>query len=182
VASRVNKTLKFSYSKCLDFFFLFSYYVRSRDFYPYLLREAYVATRVFDRLFFQTWRNNMSSQDKAIISDASDEDFTKIVFKPDLTKFGMTRLDDDIIDLMSRRAFDIAGTTKGVKVFLNGKKLPVRILLVVSVSLFETACFVGCEDIRYKINVMRGVTCRFRDSSSTWSCTRRMSKMIAERR
>lgn len=49
----------------------------------------------------------------------------QITFKPDLTKFKMKELDDDIIGLMSRRAYDIAGATKGVKVFLNGKVLPV---------------------------------------------------------
>ncbi|KAJ1370195.1 DNA topoisomerase 2 [Parelaphostrongylus tenuis] len=38
----------------------------------------------------------------------------------------MKELDDDIIGLMSRRAYDVAGSTRGVKVFLNGKVLPVQ--------------------------------------------------------
>lgn len=37
----------------------------------------------------------------------------------------MKELDDDIIGLMSRRAFDVAGSSRGVKVYLNGKVLPV---------------------------------------------------------
>lgn len=37
----------------------------------------------------------------------------------------MEELDKDIVSLLSRRAYDIAGTTPGVKVFLNGKRLPV---------------------------------------------------------
>lgn len=52
-------------------------------------------------------------------------DFTKITFKPDLSKFKMTHLNKDIVSLMTRRAYDIAGCTKGVAVHLNGDKLPV---------------------------------------------------------
>ena len=38
----------------------------------------------------------------------------------------MTHLDKDIVALFSRRAYDVAGSSKGVKVFLNGKRLPVN--------------------------------------------------------
>lgn len=55
----------------------------------------------------------------------NEEDFTCITFKPDLAKFKMSILDKDIVALMARRAYDIAGTVKDVKVFLNGKRLPV---------------------------------------------------------
>lgn len=37
----------------------------------------------------------------------------------------MKELDDDIVHLMMRRAFDVAGSTRGVKVYLNGKAVPV---------------------------------------------------------
>lgn len=59
------------------------------------------------------------------ISEAAKEDYTKVVFHPNLKLFKMNKLDDDIIGLMSRRAYDVAGTSKGVKVYLNGKKIPV---------------------------------------------------------
>jgi len=62
---------------------------------------------------------------KATIN-ASKQDYTKVIFKPDLSKFKMTHLDRDTVALMTRRAYDIAGCTKGVSVYLNGKKLPVR--------------------------------------------------------
>lgn len=67
----------------------------------------------------------MGDTDKAEVKTSTGDDFTKITFVPDLAKFGMEKLDKDIVDLMSRRAFDVAGTTRGVKVFLNSKKLPV---------------------------------------------------------
>lgn len=42
---------------------------------------------------------------------------TKVTFKPDLRRFGMTHLDDDIIALLKKRVYDIAGTSpKGLKV------------------------------------------------------------------
>ena len=55
----------------------------------------------------------------------SGEDFTKVTFEPDLARFKLEEHDDDIIALMSRRAYDMAGAVKGVVVFLNNKRLPV---------------------------------------------------------
>ena len=53
-------------------------------------------------------------------STKKKEDYTKITFKPDLERFGMTHLDSDIIALMKKRVYDIAGTTpKNLKVILN---------------------------------------------------------------
>lgn len=53
------------------------------------------------------------------------DDFTCVTFQPDLAKFKMEKLDKDTVALMTRRAYDVAGSVKGVKVTLNGKKLPV---------------------------------------------------------
>ena len=50
----------------------------------------------------------------------------QVTFKPDLVKFKMTHLDRDTVGVMTRRAYDIAGCTKGVAVYLNGNRLPVR--------------------------------------------------------
>ncbi|RWS16275.1 DNA topoisomerase 2-beta-like protein [Dinothrombium tinctorium] len=80
----------------------------------------------YGKSFKQTWTNNMSNTTDAKIQSAASEDYTKIVFYPDLSKFKMETLDKDIVALMTRRAYDVAGTTKGVKVFLNGKKLPIK--------------------------------------------------------
>ena len=66
----------------------------------------------------------MSCTKEPAIKDSS-EDYTKITFCPDLAKFKITKLDRDIVSLFSRRAYDIAASTRGVKVFLNGKRIPV---------------------------------------------------------
>jgi DNA topoisomerase-2 len=66
---------------------------------------------------------------EAQVKEGKGDDFTKITFYPDLAKFKMTELDDDIIALMSRRAYDVAGSVPGVKVYLNGQSLPASFLL-----------------------------------------------------
>lgn len=38
----------------------------------------------------------------------------------------MQSLDEDIVALMSRRAYDVAASSRGVKVFLNGSRIPVK--------------------------------------------------------
>lgn len=53
-----------------------------------------------------------------------DGDFTSITFFPDLKKFKMQRMDDDIVSLFTKRAYDLAGVTdKKVKVVLNGERI-----------------------------------------------------------
>ncbi|TKC49405.1 hypothetical protein EI555_016947 [Monodon monoceros] len=74
----------------------------------------------------QTWRDNMGRAGEMELKPFSGEDYTCITFHPDLSKFKMQSLDKDIVALMVRRAYDIAGSTKDVKVFLNGNKLPIK--------------------------------------------------------
>uniref|UniRef100_A0A4W6DEL5 DNA topoisomerase 2 n=1 Tax=Lates calcarifer TaxID=8187 RepID=A0A4W6DEL5_LATCA len=77
------------------------------------------------RTFKQTWYDNMGRAGDASIKPFDGEEFTCITFRPDLPKFKMSILDKDTVALMTRRAYDIAGSTKGVRVFFNSKKLPV---------------------------------------------------------
>ncbi|XP_053117625.1 DNA topoisomerase 2-alpha [Hemicordylus capensis] len=84
------------------------------------------ACREYKKHFKQTWTDNMNKAGEMKLKSFDGEDFTCITFQPDLSKFKMTTLDKDIVALMSRRAYDIAGSTKDIKVFLNGKKLPVK--------------------------------------------------------
>ncbi|RXM31863.1 DNA topoisomerase 2-alpha [Acipenser ruthenus] len=83
------------------------------------------ACREFKKTFKQSWYENMARAGESKIRPFEGEDFTCITFQPDLPKFKMETLDRDTVALMSRRAYDIAGASKGVKVFLNGKKLPI---------------------------------------------------------
>lgn len=67
----------------------------------------------------------MGKSNEAKIKHFEGEDFTCVTFQPDLAKFNMEKLDKDIVALLTRRAYDVAGSCRGVKVLLNGKKLPV---------------------------------------------------------
>ncbi|GAB0086230.1 DNA topoisomerase 2 [Sergentomyia squamirostris] len=84
------------------------------------------ACRQYKNSFKQTWTDNMSATSEAKVKSFNAEDYTKVTFSPDLSKFKMEKLDDDIVSLMYRRAYDIAASTRGVAVFLNDEKIPVK--------------------------------------------------------
>ncbi|XP_063778296.1 DNA topoisomerase 2-beta [Pseudophryne corroboree] len=84
------------------------------------------ACKEYKHSFKQTWMNNMLKTTEPKIKHFDGDDYTCITFQPDLSKFKMDKLDKDTVALLTRRAYDIAGSCKGVRVLLNGKKLPVN--------------------------------------------------------
>nr|AAS90120.1 DNA topoisomerase type 2 [Tetrahymena thermophila] len=83
--------------------------------------------------FQMTWTKNMSEQSEPQISSYTESDYTKITFYPDLKKFHMKELEKDIVDLMKKRVYDMAGVIGGsVKVSLNGERI--------SISSFSDYC------------------------------------------
>ncbi|KAM9307935.1 DNA topoisomerase 2-beta isoform 2-T2 [Gastrophryne carolinensis] len=84
------------------------------------------ACKEYKHSFKQTWMNNMQKTSDPKIKYFDGDDYTCITFQPDLAKFKMENLDKDTVALLTRRAYDVAGSCKGVKVMLNGKKLPVN--------------------------------------------------------
>jgi len=88
-----------------------------------------------NKTFSQTFRKNMKLKDDPIIKDmtAAEKkrgDYVKISFKPDLALFNMEHLDEDTVQLLSKRAYDMAGSLafipgKKISVSLNGKKLKI---------------------------------------------------------
>ncbi|WBW72278.1 DNA topoisomerase II [Schizosaccharomyces osmophilus] len=74
----------------------------------------------------QVWTDNMSKKKDPIVTDMKrPEEYTKITFKPDLQKFGMSEIDADIVAILKRRVYDMAGTVPETKVFLNDERLKV---------------------------------------------------------
>ena len=69
----------------------------------------------------QIWRDNMSIKEEAKITQNTKlKDYTCITFWPDLAKFKMSSLDDDIVSLFSKRIYDMAGIVSSkLKVTLN---------------------------------------------------------------
>ena len=85
------------------------------------------ADRNTGKKYYQKFYDNMLKFNEPVIEDYGEDDFTCITFQPDLSRFGMTELDDDIVALFEKRVFDMAGITpKNVSVYLNGKKLKVK--------------------------------------------------------
>ncbi|KAI0843214.1 type II DNA topoisomerase [Hypoxylon sp. FL0890] len=72
----------------------------------------------------QTWTDNMSKMGKAKITSSKSSDFVRVIFKPDWKRFGMPDgIDDDLESLLYRRVYDMAGTVRNIKVYLNDTHL-----------------------------------------------------------
>lgn len=75
----------------------------------------------------QTWTNNMNKCGTAkITKNGKGEEYTRVTFKPDLKRFGMNMIDEDTASLLKRRVYDLSGTVKNVKVFLNDERLKIK--------------------------------------------------------
>ena len=77
------------------------------------------ACKEYKKDFKQSWANNMSKAGEPKIKEFSGEDYTRVTFYPDLAKFNMSELDKDTVALLSRRAYDVAASAKGVKVWIT---------------------------------------------------------------
>lgn len=79
----------------------------------------------------KVFSNNMGKKSEPTITKCkAGENWTKVSFKPDLAKFNMTHLEDDVVALMKKRVVDLAGCLgKSVKVELNGQRVPVKSFL-----------------------------------------------------
>lgn len=77
--------------------------------------------------YTQLFRGNMKVINKPKISDFSGKPYTKITWIADFKRFGIEKYSEDMINLMMRRVYDIAGITdKSVSVYLNKKKLSTK--------------------------------------------------------
>lgn len=82
-------------------------------------------------ILLKVFSNNMGNKTEPAITKCKEgENWTKVTFKPDLGKFNMTHLEDDVVALMKKRVIDLAGCLgKTVKVELNGRRVPVKSFL-----------------------------------------------------
>ncbi|WUR02388.1 DNA topoisomerase 2 (TOP2) [Vairimorpha necatrix] len=79
------------------------------------------------KIYKQVYKNNMSVTGKPEIKAYNKKaDFTRITFKPDLNRFKMDNLDEDIVSLLKKRVYDLSGIVKKVKVYLNDEKLEIK--------------------------------------------------------
>jgi len=76
--------------------------------------------------FYQEFENNLSKRSNPVITSTKENSYTKITFKPDLSKFKLKELSEDIANLMGKRVLDIAGINNKLKVYLNDKKIDIN--------------------------------------------------------
>ena len=79
--------------------------------------------------YYQEFTNNLSMRTKPEITTIKTDKaitYTKITFRPDLNKFKLSNLTDDIVSLMSKRVIDMAGISNRVRIYLNDKKIDVN--------------------------------------------------------
>jgi len=77
--------------------------------------------------YTQEFRNNLDVIEKPSITKCKSKPYTKIVFKPDYARFGISGLTCDVISLLKKRVYDVAAVTdKSLKVKYNSQVIPVK--------------------------------------------------------
>ena len=80
--------------------------------------------------YTQTFENNLEVKGTPKIVACKTKPYTKITFKPDYERLGLSGLTPDMLSLFQKRVYDIAAVTKkNVKVKFNRSLLPVKSFL-----------------------------------------------------
>jgi DNA topoisomerase II len=77
--------------------------------------------------YTQEFRDNLDVIGKPTITKCKSKPYTKITFKPDYKRLGISGLSPDLISLLKKRVYDVAAVTdKTVKVKYNSQAIPVK--------------------------------------------------------
>ena len=77
--------------------------------------------------FNQTFYDNMTRRDKPKITSYKSKPFTKVTYIPDYIRFGKKGLDKNMIEIIRKRAYDLAACTSGsVNVYLNEELIKIK--------------------------------------------------------
>jgi DNA topoisomerase-2 len=77
--------------------------------------------------YTQEFRDNLDVIGKPVITKCKSKPYTKITFKPDYARLGLSGLTADMISLFKKRVYDVAAITdKSVKVKYNSQAIPVK--------------------------------------------------------
>ena len=117
--------------------------------------------------YIQKFSNNMKDRSKPKIISTKRRPYTKISWIADFDRFGLEGYSKNMIDLMTRRVYDIAGVTdKSVSVHLNGKKLSIKNFLDYS-KMYLSGEKIIYEEIndRWRIGVTVSKTDKFEQIS-----------------
>jgi len=77
--------------------------------------------------YTQEFRDNLDVIGKPVITKCKSKPYTKITFKPDYKRLGISGLSADLVSLFKKRVYDVAAVTdKSVKVKYNSHIIPVK--------------------------------------------------------
>jgi len=77
--------------------------------------------------YVQEFKENLNIICPPTITKCKSKPYTKITFKPDYSRLGISGLTEDMLNLLKRRVYDIAAVTeKNIKVKYNSQLIPVK--------------------------------------------------------
>lgn len=96
-----------------------------------LIWSTYGSVETVDHIrglkYKQEFKNNLEEICKPSITKCKNKPYTKIMFKPDYNRLGISNLTPDIISLLKKRTYDVAAITdKNIKVKYNNNLIPVK--------------------------------------------------------
>jgi DNA topoisomerase-2 len=117
--------------------------------------------------YVQEFKDNMSVKCKPKVTKVKGKPYTKISWIVDFKRFGIKKYNDDMIDMMIRRIYDISGTTdKNLNLYYNGEKLKTKSFQqYIKLYTGDNNIICECIDPRWEI----GVTCSKTDKFEQYS-------------
>jgi DNA topoisomerase-2 len=96
-----------------------------------LIWSTYGSVETVDHIrglkYRQEFKNNLDEICKPSITKCKTKPYTKITFKPDYNRLGITGLTPDLISLLKKRVYDVGAVTdKNLKVKYNSALVPVK--------------------------------------------------------
>ena len=77
--------------------------------------------------YTQSFHKNMTIIKEPVIKKSNAKPYTKITWKTDFPRFGITKFSDDMVSFMKRRIYDIAGVTDNkISVYYNDEKIKIK--------------------------------------------------------
>ncbi len=74
----------------------------------------------------QTFKNHMEEKEEPIITNTNETPYTEFIFEPDLDIFKLKEINKDMVALIERRVYDLAGCSdSSVSFYFNEKKLDI---------------------------------------------------------
>ena len=96
-----------------------------------LIWSTYGSVETVDHIrglkYYQEFKNNLDDIGKPKITKCKTKPYTKITFKPDYARLGISGLTADMVALLKKRTYDVAAITdKSLKVKYNSQMVPIK--------------------------------------------------------